>query len=53
MRIHIKIEKKFQDISLSKTFSGEGIIINNNKAKGVIIKGVNKDEKNVIRIFKK
>ena len=39
------LKKNFQDISLSKSYSGEGIIINNNNAKGIIIKGINKDEK--------
>ena len=46
------LKKNFQDISLSKSYSGEGIIINNNNAKGIIIKGINKDEKNVIKFFK-
>ena len=36
-----KIKNNFKDISVSKTFSGEGVIINNNKAKGIIFKGVN------------
>jgi len=33
---------------LSKSFSGEGIILSNNNAKGVILKGVNKNEKNIV-----
>ena len=40
-----KLKENFKDISLSKTYSGEGIIISNNNAKGVILKGVNKSEK--------
>ncbi len=40
-----KIKKNFKDISVSKTYSGEGIIIINEKAKGVIFKGVNSKEK--------
>ncbi len=39
-----KIKNNFKDISVSKTFSGEGVIINNNKAKGIIFKGVNNKE---------
>ena len=35
-----KIENNFKDISVSKTFSGEGVIINNDQAKGIIFKGV-------------
>ena len=46
-----KLKKKFGDISLSKSYSGEGIIINNDNAKGVILKGVNKKEKNIIKFF--
>ena len=30
-----KLNQKFKDISLSKTFSGEGVAISNDKAKGV------------------
>tara|TARA_B100002051_G_C16713143_1_gene627762 strand:+ start:405 stop:1637 length:1233 start_codon:yes stop_codon:yes gene_type:complete len=46
-----ELKKKFGDISLSKSYSGEGIIINNDNAKGVILKGVNKKEKNIIKFF--
>ncbi len=42
-----KIKNNFKDISLSKTFSGEGVIINNNQAKGIIFKGVNNEEKKI------
>jgi lipoprotein-releasing system permease protein len=40
-----KLKDRFQDISISKSFSGEGIIIVNDKAKGIILKGINKNEK--------
>ena len=33
-----KIENNFEDISISKTYSGEGIIINNNQAKAPFLK---------------
>ena len=46
------LKKKFKNISLSKSYSGEGIIIINNSAKGVILKGVNKKEKNINEFFK-
>ena len=46
-----RIKKDFEGISVSKSFSGEGIIINNQKAKGVIFKGVDKNEKNIINFF--
>ena len=35
-----KIKKKFQNINISKTYSGEGIVVNNGNAKGIIIKGI-------------
>ena len=48
-----KIENNFKNISLSKTYSGEGIVINNDKAKGVIFKGVNSEEKKIKTFLKK
>ena len=46
-----KLKKDFKDISLSKSYAGEGIIIINESAKGVILKGVNKNEKNINDFF--
>ena len=46
-----KIQNNFKDISISKTFSGEGVIIINNQAKGIIFKGVNKKEKKMKEFF--
>ena len=48
-----KIENSFKDISISKTYSGEGIVIINNQAKGTIFKGVNIKEKKIIEFFEK
>ena len=48
-----KLKNNFKDINLSKSYSGEGIIINNENAKGVILKGINKKEKNTINFFNK
>ncbi len=45
------LKKEFKEISYSKSYSGEGIIISNNNVKGVLLKGVNKSEKNVIKFF--
>ena len=42
-----KLKNDFKDISLSRSFSGEGIIISKDNAKGVILKGVNKNEKKI------
>ncbi len=47
-----KLKKEFKEINLSKSYSGEGIIISNNSAKGVILKGIDKKEKNIKEFFK-
>ncbi len=41
----IKLKNKFENIDISKTFSGEGIVISSDNAKGIIIKGI--DRKNI------
>ena len=46
-----KLKSDFSNISFSRSFSGEGIIISNNSAKGVILKGINKKEKKIIEFF--
>ena len=48
-----KIENNFKDISVSKTYSGEGVIINNSQAKGIIFKGVNSNEKKIKEFLEK
>ncbi len=48
-----KIKKKNKDITISKTYSGEGVIIINEKAKGVIFKGVNNKEKKIKEFLEK
>ena len=48
-----KLKNNFKDINLSKSYSGEGIIFNNENAKGVILKGINKKKKNIINFFNK
>jgi lipoprotein-releasing system permease protein len=47
----LKIKENFKDVSISKTYSGEGIIIINDKAKGIIFKGVNIQEKKIKDFF--
>ncbi len=47
------LKKKFKEISISKSFFGEGIVISNDNAKGIIIKGVDKSEKNIFKFFDK
>ena len=48
-----RLKKNFEDISMSKSFSGEGIIISNENAKGVLLKGINSDEENTKKFFDK
>ena len=43
-----RLKKDFEDITISKSYSGEGIVISNDKAKGVILKGIDKSEKKII-----
>ena len=47
----LKLKKKFSGININKSYSGEGIIINNDNAKGVILKGINKNEKKSIEFL--
>ena len=46
-----KLKKDFKKITISKTYSGEGIVISNDKAKGVILKGIDKKEHNISEFF--
>jgi len=48
-----EIKNNFNDISVSKTYSGEGVIINNDQAKGIIFKGVNHEEKKIKEFLEK
>jgi lipoprotein-releasing system permease protein len=48
-----KLKKNLKGINLSKSYSGEGIIISNDNAKGVILKGIDKNEKRVIEFLSK
>ena len=46
------LKLKFKDINISKTFSGEGIVISNDSAKGIIIKGIEVNNKNSLNFLK-
>ncbi len=41
--------EKYKDINLAETISGEGIILTNNRAKGILVKGI--DEKDKFKSF--
>tara|TARA_B100001057_G_scaffold495976_1_gene596197 strand:- start:19 stop:1251 length:1233 start_codon:yes stop_codon:yes gene_type:complete len=47
----IKLKENLDNISLTKSYSGEGIILSNNIAKGIILKGINKEEKKITDFF--
>ena len=49
----LNLKKNFEGISLNKSFTGEGIAFTKDNTKGVIFKGVNKNEKNTAAFFKK
>ncbi len=40
----LNLEKKYKNFKISKSLTGEGIIINNENAKGIIIKGIEKKD---------
>ncbi len=49
----IKLKKNLKNISISKSYSGEGIVLGSENAKGVILKGIDKNEDNSIEFFNK
>ena len=38
------LKKKYNDANILKAMNGEGVIINSNTAKGVLIRGINKNQ---------
>ncbi len=48
-----KIKSKINNISISQAYSGEGIVINNDNAKGIIIKGIDQTSKESMIFLKK
>ena len=47
------LKSNLKEISLSKSYTGEGIVISKDNTKGVFLKGVDKKEENTIEFFKK
>ena len=43
--IRKKISTKYNEINITESISGEGIILTKNKAKGILIKGINEKDK--------
>ncbi len=44
-KLESELSKKYKEISLTRSITGEGIILSNKKAKGVIVKGIDEKEK--------
>ncbi len=51
--IKTKLSQKYKRINITESISGEGIILTNKKAKGVIIKGINEKNKSQFFLNKK
>ena len=47
------LKRKFKHINISKTYSGEGIVVSNDNAKGIIIKGVDSNNKESLSFLEK
>ena len=48
-----KIKNNFKSVSISKTYSGEGVIIISDQAKGIIFKGINSEENKIKEFLEK
>ena len=46
------LKSKFKNINISKTYSGEGIVISNDSAKGIVIKGIDEENKESLNFLK-
>ena len=46
------ISKKYNDFNLTKSFNGEGIAITNEITKGVLVKGIQKDQKEAFNFIR-
>ncbi len=47
------INEKYENIDISKTYTGEGVIMNDGNAKGIIIKGIDVNENKNLDFLKK
>ncbi|MBD1150411.1 lipoprotein-releasing ABC transporter permease subunit [Pelagibacterales bacterium SAG-MED29] len=47
------LKRKYQHVNISKTYSGEGIVVSNDNAKGIIIKGIDSNNKESLSFLKK
>tara|TARA_Y100001970_G_scaffold251334_1_gene324033 strand:+ start:18301 stop:19533 length:1233 start_codon:yes stop_codon:yes gene_type:complete len=49
---YLSLKKKYNDSSILKSFNGEAVVITNNLAKGILIRGIEKKEINKLIFFK-
>ncbi len=45
------LNKKIENINISRTYSGEGVVVSNENAKGVIIKGIDNNNKKSLKFL--
>ncbi len=48
-----KLNKEIPNIDISKTYSGEGIVVNSGNAKGIVIKGIDRTDKKSLYFLEK
>ncbi len=46
-----KLKKNIENINISKTYSGEGVVVSNDNAKGIIVKGVDSKNKESLKFL--
>ncbi len=46
-----KLKNNFENLSISKSYTDEGVVFGKDNVKGVVVKGINKKEKNMIEFF--
>ena len=52
-KFYHNLKKKYKDANILRTFNGEAVIITNNLAKGIIVRGIEKKEAQSMSFFKK
>ncbi len=50
---YYSLKKKYKDADILRTFNGEAVVITNDLAKGILIRGIDKDEVQNMNFFKK
>ena len=52
-KFYHNLKKKYKDADILRTFNGEAVVITNDLAKGILIRGIDKDEVKNMNFFKK